>query len=125
MIREIGATLPTLNVVGLQKSYGPTVALGGVSFDILSGEVHALLGENGAGKSTLVKILSGVVRPDAGSAELAGQAYSPQNILEARALGVSTAFQEFSLLTNLTVAQNLALPELKKGALHLISRREN
>ncbi|AMV48438.1 sugar ABC transporter ATP-binding protein [Paraburkholderia caribensis] len=125
MTTETGVVFPTLKVDCLQKSYGPTVALGGVSFDVMPGEVHALLGENGAGKSTLVKILSGVVQPDVGSVQLGGAAYSPHNILEARAQGVSTAFQEFSLLPNLTVAQNFALPEQRKGALHLISRREN
>ncbi|WP_321960594.1 sugar ABC transporter ATP-binding protein [Paraburkholderia sp. J7] len=117
--------VPTLKVTGLQKSYGPTIALGGVSFEIVPGEVHALLGENGAGKSTLVKILSGVVQPDAGSAVLGGAEYTPRSILEAREQGVSTAFQELSLLTNLTVAENLALPELKKSALRLVSKRDN
>ncbi|WP_109478153.1 sugar ABC transporter ATP-binding protein [Paraburkholderia sp. C35] len=119
------ANSPTLNVSNLQKAYGPTVALGGVSFTILPGEVHALLGENGAGKSTLVKILSGVVRPDSGSAELMGVKYAPDSILTARKEGVATAFQELSLLPNLTVAENLALPKLKKGALRLISRPDN
>lgn len=122
---ETADVVPALNVKSLKKAYGPTVALGGVSFTIFPGEVHALLGENGAGKSTLVKILSGVVRPDAGAAELAGSAYAPQSILDAREQGVATAFQELSLLPNLTVAENLALPELKKGSLRLISRRDN
>ncbi|GAB2899344.1 sugar ABC transporter ATP-binding protein [Paraburkholderia jirisanensis] len=122
---ETATVVPTLNVTGLQKSYGPTIALGGVSFTILPGEVHALLGENGAGKSTLVKILSGVVQPDAGSAELLGRTYTPESILAAREQGVATAFQELSLLPNLSVAENLALPALKKGTLRLISRRDN
>lgn len=122
---EAASVVPTLNVTGLQKYYGPTVALGGVSFTILPGEVHALLGENGAGKSTLVKILGGVITPDSGSTELDGLPYKPQSILDARAQGVATAFQELSLLPNLTVAENLALPRLKKGPARLISRRGN
>lgn len=106
---------PILQVVGLRKSYGPTHALGGVSFEINRGEVHALLGENGAGKSTLVKILTGVVSPNSGSMTFRGTPYSPRSILQARATGITTAFQELSLLPNLTVAENLALPCLKKN----------
>lgn len=114
---------PILQVEGLRKSYGPTHALGGVGFQIYPGEVHALLGENGAGKSTLVKILTGVVAPDHGSMHFCGQPYTPRSILQARAAGVTTAFQELSLLTNLTVAQNLALPRQSKGWAGLNSRR--
>ncbi|KAF0251005.1 MULTISPECIES: sugar ABC transporter ATP-binding protein [Pseudomonas] len=106
---------PVMQVLGLRKSYGPTNALGGVSFQIRPGEVHALLGENGAGKSTLVKILTGVVSPDHGSMTFKGAPYSPRSILQARAAGVTTAFQELSLLPNLTVAENLALPRLLKN----------
>jgi ribose transport system ATP-binding protein len=86
-----------LRVEDIAKSYGPTVALRRVTFDLHRGEVHALLGENGAGKSTLVKILSGIVRPDTGALRLDGQAYDPHSLLNARARGVSTAFQELSL----------------------------
>lgn len=114
-----------LQVDGLCKSYGPTHALGGVSFDIRAGEVHALLGENGAGKSTLVKILTGVVCPNRGSMRFAGLPYSPRTILQSRALGVTTAFQELSLLSNLTVAENLGLPTLAKGWSGLNSKAGN
>lgn len=114
-----------LHVKDVAKSYGPTVALRRVTFDLHRGEVHALLGENGAGKSTLVKILSGIVRPDTGAMRLDGQAYDPHSLLNARARGVSTAFQELSLLPNLTVATNLTLPYQRKGPLGLGSRRLN
>ncbi|WP_218187299.1 sugar ABC transporter ATP-binding protein [Pseudomonas sp. CHM02] len=106
---------PILKVCDLRKSYGPTHALSGVSFDIFPGEVHALLGENGAGKSTLVKILTGVVAPNSGSMSFAGAQYAPKTIMEARKGRVTTAFQELSLLSNLTVADNLALPVLAKS----------
>jgi ribose transport system ATP-binding protein len=116
---------PILQVNALRKSYGPTHALGGVSFQIFAGEVHALLGENGAGKSTLVKILTGVVAPNDGTMQFAGSAYAPRTILQARAAGITTAFQELSLLTNLTVAENLALPRQTKGWGRLNSKAKN
>lgn len=113
--------LPGLIVTEATKSYGATVALERVSLHLAAGQVHALLGENGAGKSTLVKILSGVVRPDDGAMQLDGRPYAPHSILEARAAGVATAFQELSLPANLTVAESLLMPRLSKGAMGLIS----
>jgi len=115
------AALPGLTVTNATKSYGATVALEHVSLHLAAGQVHALLGENGAGKSTLVKILSGVVRPDSGAMQLDGRSYAPQSILDARAAGVATAFQELSLPANLTVAESLLMPRLSKGATGLIS----
>ena len=106
-----------LDVRSVSKSYGATVALQDVSIELLAGEVRALLGENGAGKSTLVKILSGVVKPNAGTMQIGGEPYEPRAIVEARRRGVATAFQELSLVPNLTVAQNLALPRQAKGKL--------
>ncbi len=115
----------TLHIDAVTKSYGPTVALRRVSFDLRHGEVHALLGENGAGKSTLVKILSGIVRPDSGSLRLGGQAFAPHSLMEARRAGVSTAFQELSLLPNLSVATNLMLPRQRKNWAGLASASRN
>jgi ribose transport system ATP-binding protein len=112
-----------LDVRNVTKAYGPTVALRDVSIQVRRGEVHALLGENGAGKSTLVKILSGVVDPDSGSIGLGGEPYRPKGFTAAQAAGVSTAFQELSLLPNLTVGENLLLPHLPKSVPGVISRR--
>jgi ribose transport system ATP-binding protein len=112
-----------VRIAKIAKSYGPTVALDSVSIDLRPGEVHALLGENGAGKSTLVKILSGVVKPDSGSMSILGSPYTPHGIVDARTQGVATAFQELSLLPNLSIAENLMLPKMPRGMLGLASHR--
>lgn len=119
------ASLSTLELraYGVSKSYGATVALEHADIVLRAGEVHALLGENGAGKSTLVRILTGAIVPDQGDMQLHGKPYQPQNILEARSHQVATAFQELSLVPNLSVAQNLLLPKLEKSSLGLISAR--
>src|SRR5258708_1630558 len=83
-----------LRVTDLRKSYGATQALRSCDIDIAPGEIRAVLGENGSGKSTLVKILSGVVRPDAGSVELSGASLSVHSPREAQARGIVTVFQE-------------------------------
>jgi ribose transport system ATP-binding protein len=113
-----------LEADGLAKRYGATVALEDVSFALKAGEVCGLLGENGAGKSTLVKALSGVVTPDQGNIRLKGDRFRPTSIVDANRLGVSTAFQELSLVPSLSVAINLALPGPPRNAIGLVSGRE-
>lgn len=103
---------PRLILSDIAKSYGATRALDGVSVDVGVGEVHALIGENGAGKSTLMKVLSGVVQPDAGSMELEGQAYRPADTLDARKRGVAMIHQELSLAPHLNVWENIGLGSL-------------
>jgi ribose transport system ATP-binding protein len=103
-----------LQVENLSKNYGATIALKSVSLSLVAGEVHAVLGENGAGKSTLVKILSGVNRQQFGQMVLAGAAYRPRSITDARSFGVSNAFQELSLIPYLTVGENLLLPRASR-----------
>jgi len=109
----------------MRKAYGATVALQHADITLKGGEVHALLGENGAGKSTLVRILTGAVVPDAGSIHIHGADYKPQSIEDARVHGVATAFQELSLVPNLTVAQNLLLPHLSHGIAGMVSARRD
>ncbi len=102
----------------LHKAYGGTRALRGASLSAAAGEVHGLVGENGAGKSTLVKILSGAVRPDAGTVTLAGAALRPRSPQEARRAGIGTVFQELSLIPDLSVAANLLYgiePKVRAG----------
>jgi simple sugar transport system ATP-binding protein len=98
-----------LAVEGITKAYPGVVANDDVSFRILEGEVHSLLGENGAGKSTLVKMIYGLVKPDAGRMMLRGRPYEPKEPREARGSGVAMVFQHFSLFEALNVAENVAL----------------
>ena len=93
----------------LSKSFGATVALQSVDFELLGGETHILFGENGAGKSTLVKILSGVIRADTGEIRVRGERVSIASPSSARALGIAAVFQEFSLVGTISVLDNLFL----------------
>jgi ABC-type sugar transport system ATPase subunit len=94
---------------GISKHYPGVRALTDACFDVRAGEVHVLLGENGAGKSTLMKILSGAVPPDAGEVLLGGQPVRLGSPLRARSLGISTIYQELSLVPHLSVAENVYL----------------
>lgn len=100
----------------LTKTYGPVCVLDDVSFDVRPGEVHALAGENGAGKSTLIKIVAGAVAPDSGEVRLDGLPLPLGDPLATRRHGVSIVYQEFTLVPDLTVADNVFLGrELGKG----------
>lgn len=94
---------------GVNKRFGPTIALKGVELDVSPGEVLALIGENGAGKSTLMKILSGALLPDEGSITLFGNAYRPTSPLDGRRNGIAMIYQELSLAPHLSVEENLLL----------------
>lgn len=100
---------PRLELRGITKRYPAVVANQDIDLVVMPGEIHALLGENGAGKSTLMKIVYGVVKPDAGQIFWNGQAVHIRNPAQARALGIGMVFQHFSLFDTLTVAQNIAL----------------
>jgi ribose transport system ATP-binding protein len=103
----IAASRRSLSISGLRKSFGGVEALRGANLTCVGGETHALIGENGAGKSTLVKILSGAVRPDSGEILVNGERLAVSSPREAREAGIATAFQELSLIPDLTVAGNL------------------
>ena len=98
-----------LDVHGIAKRFGPTLALDGVDFRVRSGEVHALIGENGAGKSTLMNVLSGATRPDAGVMRVDGKTYAPTSVRDARRSGITLIHQELSLAPHLTVTENILL----------------
>jgi ABC-type sugar transport system ATPase subunit len=105
----LDAAAPVLAVRGVSKSYGDALVLADLDLEVGAGEVHALLGENGAGKSTLIKIVAGVVTPDAGRVAIGGEELpfgSPQAAL---ASGVSTLFQELATVGGLSVAENVLL----------------
>ncbi|MCC2095821.1 MAG: ABC transporter ATP-binding protein [Hyphomicrobiales bacterium] len=109
-----------LELDGLTKTFPGVVANDGVSFQVGHGEIHALLGENGAGKSTLVKMIYGVLQPDAGVMHLHGETYAPANPSAARAHGLGMVFQHFLLFDALSVIENIELgiaPELARGDL--------
>ncbi len=98
-----------LELQGITKQFPGALANDGVSLAVGKGEIHALLGENGAGKSTLVKIVYGVLHPDAGAMRLNGEVYAPARPSEARQKGIGMVFQHFSLFEGLTVSENIAL----------------
>ena len=100
---------PRLAVTGLSKTYGRTLALSDVSIDFHAGEVHAVLGENGSGKSTLVKILSGIVRQDAGTVLFNGQRLAANGPAEFTAKGFATVFQEVLIAPDRSVVDNVLL----------------
>lgn len=102
-------TAPVLRMRGVSKSFSRVRVLDSVDFELLPGEVHALLGGNGAGKSTLMKILEGVHRPDAGAIELDGEPIELTSPREAREHGIAMIFQEFSQVPTLSVAANIFL----------------
>lgn len=96
-----------LKMEGIEKSFPGVKALDGVDFEVKRGEVHALLGENGAGKSTLVKIIAGVYTPDAGTILYKGKPLQLTHPKQAQDKGIGVIYQEFNLLPDLTVAQNI------------------
>ena len=108
-------SVPVLEGIGLRKSYGGVRALKGVDLALLSGEVHALCGENGSGKSTLLKILSAQIQPDDGEIRLGGARVALRNPTESIAAGIATVTQERTLVSELTVAENVLLGPAKRG----------
>lgn len=109
-----------IEMQSISKAFGPARVLRDVSLRLRPGSVHALMGENGAGKSTLMKILAGVHRCDEGRILKDGKPLHLPSPREALAAGISTVFQELSLLPNLTIAENMFLgrePVLRGGGL--------
>jgi len=108
---------------GISKSFFGIKVLDNINFSVTPGEIHALAGENGAGKSTLMKILQGVYKMDSGEIKIAEKVVSINNFQEARALGIGMVFQEFSLIPELSVAQNIFLDREHKNKARLFNER--
>lgn len=104
-----------VELIGISKSFFGIKVLDDVTFAVTPGEIHALAGENGAGKSTLMKILQGVYTMDSGEIRIAGEKVSIHSFQDARKLGIGMVFQEFSLVPELTVAQNIFLDREHKN----------
>jgi ABC-type sugar transport system ATPase subunit len=96
-----------ISMLNINKRFPGVTALDGVNFRIKKGEVHALMGENGAGKSTLIKILTGIYKQDSGNVFFDGREFKPNSALEVQRSGISTIYQEISLIPQLSVAENI------------------
>jgi len=107
-VRE-AAVAPVVEVTGATVRFGAETVLDAVDFRLLPGEVHSLMGENGAGKSTLIKVLTGALRPDAGTMRLDGREVAFRSPADAIDAGISAVYQEIDLLPNLSVAENILL----------------
>jgi ribose transport system ATP-binding protein len=107
----VTATDLLLEATDVAKTYGAVVALRSASLSVRPGEVHALMGANGAGKSTLVKILTGAVRPDAGTISVRGRTLAVHNPAEARRGGIVSVYQEPALIPDLDIRANLRLTD--------------
>ncbi len=109
--------MPVLSLKNVSKSFGATLALEGMSLDLLAGEVHAIVGENGAGKSTMIKIMTGVHQPSSGHVEVDGAPVSLAGPREARTHGISAIYQEPMVFPDLDVAENIFLGATDLGLL--------
>ena len=116
---------PLLRLEGISKRYGGVRALADARLECARGRIHAVLGENGAGKSTLIKVIAGVVKPDAGTIELEGKPVVLATPAAASRAGIVSVFQELSLLPDLTVADNIGIidPPKKWGMIDQRAQR--
>jgi ribose transport system ATP-binding protein len=109
-----------VRMTGIDKHFPGVHALKSVQFDLIGGEVHALMGENGAGKSTLMKVMSGIYQPDGGQIAVGGKTVTINGPRAAQELGIGIIHQELALMNDLTVAQNIFIgrePRLRFGRL--------
>ncbi len=120
---------PVLQARGLVKRYGQVTALDGCDFEVLPGEILAVIGDNGAGKSSLIKALSGALVPDEGEILLDGARVQFRSPLDAREKGIETVYQELAVAPAMTIAENLflgrehRLPGWRGAVLKMIDKR--
>jgi fructose transport system ATP-binding protein len=107
---SVEAQMPVLAARGLVKTYGRIVGLDGADFDLMPGEILAVIGDNGAGKSTLIKCLTGAERPDSGTLELSGERVEFRGPQDARAAGIETVYQSLAVAPALDIGtlQNMS-----------------
>ena len=118
-------TKPIVHMENIEKHFGNIIALAGVSFDVLPGECHCLLGDNGAGKSTFIKILAGAHQQSEGSIRLNGEEVSFANPREALAAGIATVYQDLAMVPLMSVWRNFFLgsePTRRLGPLKWIDK---
>jgi rhamnose transport system ATP-binding protein len=120
---DSASSLPTLRILGISKSYGPSRALDDVSFNIRAGRVHALVGENGAGKSTLVKIITGIVQADSGQIFIGADLSRFTTSIEARAAGIAAVYQDPKLFAHLDVAENIFMGNYPTATIGAVDRK--
>jgi ribose transport system ATP-binding protein len=108
-VEGAAGAVPVLRARGITKAFLGNVVLQDADLDLVPGQVHGLVGENGAGKSTLMKVLAGVHAPDSGTLEIGGEPRHFSHPLQAQQAGVATVFQEFNLLPDRSVAENIHL----------------
>ncbi len=116
---------PVFAARGLVKTFGRIVGLDGADFDLLPGEILAVIGDNGAGKSTLIKCLTGAEQPDSGRLILDGEDVSFRSPQDARAAGIETVYQSLAVAPALDIAENLFLGRERRipGLLGTITRK--
>jgi ribose transport system ATP-binding protein len=122
--RASGSPQRLAEMIGIRKSFPGVQAIRSADFELLEGEIHALVGENGAGKSTLVKVLTGVHRADAGEIRLLDQPVDFHTPLDAQLAGIATIYQEFTLVPTLSVSANIFLGNESTRYTVIDSRRE-
>ncbi|MEQ8677132.1 MAG: sugar ABC transporter ATP-binding protein [Aggregatilineales bacterium] len=122
MEKELKEKIPLLEASLVSKRFGNTIALNEATLVCQPGSIHALVGENGAGKSTLIKIVAGVVTPDSGMIKIEGHESTIQSPADAARKGIVPVFQELSLLSDLTVAENIFIVNPPRNQFGLINR---
>lgn len=120
----MSAVEPVLQARGLVKRYGRVVALDNADFDLMPGEILAVIGDNGAGKSTLIKALCGAIAPDEGEIRLEGKPVTFSSPMQARDAGIETVYQNLALSPALSISDNMFLGReiRKKGPLGSVFR---
>src|SRR5436305_2938335 len=113
---SVSTSRVVLRLSDVVKAFPGVIALRGVTFEVIEGEVHALVGENGAGKSTLMAVAAGSILPDEGTVEIGGEVMDPPSPAAAQALGLALVYQRLSILEDLTVAENMvfAMPKERR-----------